>query len=294
MTNSLANPTTMERFAQRILAAVLAFILAVFVFNFTTLDAHAASKCGETYKVQRGDSWHGIAKKCGVAFEDLRDANKKLAKKRGKNIRKGDQMVIPGAQQFGDCAPAMSFKPGDQVVVIDGVNNKVRWDPGKDAKVKRKRFRPGDVATVLNGPVCADGINWWEIDVNGKNLDGWTAEGKGKKIYLGKAGSQTAVSSGTWRACPNTYPSRLKKGQWVMVEDDKSNRIGSKPRKGNNVIGSLPPGVPVKITGGPQCNNGWVWWHVRSADGKIRGWTSEGGTVKGKMTFWLAPAFVRK
>jgi hypothetical protein len=36
--------------------------------------------------------------------------------------------------------------------------------------------------TVLEGPICADGFNWWRVDFDG--IIGWTAEGQGDDYWL--------------------------------------------------------------------------------------------------------------
>ncbi len=43
---------------------------------------------------------------------------------------------------------------------------------------------PGTLVQVLAGPVCADGFNWWQIQVSGTTMTGWSAEGRGADYYL--------------------------------------------------------------------------------------------------------------
>ncbi len=39
-----------------------------------------------------------------------------------------------------------------------------------------------EIFTVIDGPVCANGIQWWQVDYNGRT--GWTAEGQNGTYYI--------------------------------------------------------------------------------------------------------------
>jgi len=41
---------------------------------------------------------------------------------------------------------------------------------------------PTDIFQVVDGPVCADGFNWWQVAVNG--IMGWLAEGDSETFYV--------------------------------------------------------------------------------------------------------------
>ena len=41
---------------------------------------------------------------------------------------------------------------------------------------------PLDIFQVIDGPICADGFNWWQVEVN--NLVGWLAEGDADRYYV--------------------------------------------------------------------------------------------------------------
>lgn len=48
------------------------------------------------HRVAAGDSWLGIAKRYGVDYPELREANPDVWRQRGENLRVGDKLVIPG------------------------------------------------------------------------------------------------------------------------------------------------------------------------------------------------------
>jgi WD40 repeat protein len=57
--------------------------------------------------------------------------------------------------------------------------------------------------TVLAGPVCGDGLNWWKVDYNGAT--GWTAEGSADEYFLDPVAA-TATPTATHTATPTYTP----------------------------------------------------------------------------------------
>ena len=86
------------RIGQLCLAVSIA--LSALLCSSNRLELHAQSACSDPYLVRAGDSWTSIAKKCGVSFPDLRNANPKLWQQRGSNIRPGDTMALPKLDAF--------------------------------------------------------------------------------------------------------------------------------------------------------------------------------------------------
>lgn len=69
-------------------------------------------------------------------------------------------------------------------VVPNPLPNVVRDKPGTDDSTSTilGNIAGGEVFTVLDGPRCAEGMVWWEVDYQG--LVGWTAEGQGDIYWL--------------------------------------------------------------------------------------------------------------
>lgn len=88
-----------------------------------------------------------------------------------------------------------------------------------------------------------------------------------------------------WQPCPDAPSSRLKVGDIAYVTKDPAvpNRVRKEANLEAEILGLVNPGASVRITGGPTCAEGWVWWQVENAD--FSGWTSEGD----KETYWLVP-----
>jgi uncharacterized protein YraI len=65
--------------------------------------------------------------------------------------------------------------------VTPGIPNNLREGPGSSTKYVGE-IPPGGVFTVLDGPRCASGIAWWQVNYNG--LIGWTPEGQGTEYWV--------------------------------------------------------------------------------------------------------------
>lgn len=167
---------------------------------------------------------------------------------------------------------------GDAVEVIDGTANRLRTGPGLGYSVLSMRMAPGNVWYVQAGPVCNNGIHWYQVAAY--DAAGWTAEGvPNAGYYLMRTDLQPI------EGC---YSERLAVGMRVMVGDTQRQRVRQAASKNAANLGWLYPGVPVTILDGPRCASGWVWWYVRDDSGRIQGWTAEGD---GPAVPWLVPTW---
>ena len=128
---------------------------------------------------------------------------------------------------------------------------------------------PGEMWVVSEEPVCADGINWYQVGAY--DAGGWAAEGvAGRGYYLQHSDLDPA------EGC---FSERLDVGMRVMVGDNLLQRVRSCPGRSAPVIAWLYPGVPVTVTDGPRCAGGWVWWRVVDDRGNVDAWTPEGNNA---------------
>jgi WD40 repeat protein len=84
-----------------------------------------------------------------------------------------------------DCTSGWTqLEIGKFVQLIGEVPNRVRTNPQPGANVVGQ-FLPDETYILLDGPVCADGLVWWEIaDPSLPGGAGWTAEGDGQVYWL--------------------------------------------------------------------------------------------------------------
>jgi WD40 repeat protein len=62
-------------------------------------------------------------------------------------------------------------------------SNRVRQTPGLKGKYRSgDDLRPGETMTITGGPMCADGLTWWQV--TSTKLAGWTAEGDATRYWL--------------------------------------------------------------------------------------------------------------
>jgi WD40 repeat protein len=138
--------------------------------------------------------------------------------------------------------------------------------------------------TVLEGPICADGFNWWRVDFDG--IIGWTAEGQGDDYWLEPvemtAEDSTADTTSEPR-CPNFLPSRLIIGERGRVVPGPSNNLRAEPDSSTELLREMPGGTEFIVLEGPICASSLAWWRVDYLG--TMGWTAEGIDT----TYWLEP-----
>lgn len=78
--------------------------------------------------------------------------------------------------------PAMTLTPGGRAVVVFPGGLNLRTAPSLNADIV-DGLDLGEDMTVLEGPVSAEGINWWHVRTD-INTEGWAAESFESNIYL--------------------------------------------------------------------------------------------------------------
>jgi hypothetical protein len=90
-----------------------------------------------------------------------------------------------GTAPLGACpdAAAPRLTVGVPARVIPGTSpNNLRNVPGTDAASVTGQIPAGESFAVLAGPLCADGLLWWQVRYG--DLTGWTAEGDAASYWL--------------------------------------------------------------------------------------------------------------
>lgn len=89
-----------------------------------------------------------------------------------------------------DCpnAPAPRLSVGQRGRVTPGLDNRINDRPARVASgaIVVALMHAGSEFDVLAGPVCADGLVWWQVQYD-KDF-GWTAEGEGTTYWLEPVG----------------------------------------------------------------------------------------------------------
>lgn len=133
----------------------------------------------------------------------------------------------------------------------------------------------GQVVSVTEGPVEADGFIWWQLDDDQGNI-GWAAQGDGETEWLSpQIGEPQPV---------NRAP---RVGERVVVTMPNGGQLSVRSQPGTNatLLRRVNSGTQFTVQAGPQTANGFTWFQIRSDDGDLLGWVADGdGTAR-----WLSP-----
>ncbi len=133
----------------------------------------------------------------------------------------------------------------------------------------------GQVVTVVDGPVTADGFTWWKVD-DGQGNTGWVAEGDGEDEWL---------TPRIGEAQPVNRAPRV--GDRVRVTMDPGQQLSVRALPGTDapLITRVDAGDEFTVVAGPQSADGFIWYQIRSDDGSVEGWAADGDGE----TRWLSP-----
>lgn len=196
-------------------------------------------------------------------------------------------LTLAGAAQANDaqssapCYQAARLWPGGsgRVSLYPNLPNRLRSSPSYYSTVLGY-IPAGANFSVMDGPFCENGLQWWRVNYNG--IVGWTVEGNGSTYYLEPINYTPPPSC--------ALPNRLSIGSIGRVTPGSPNIVRSAPgtrSTGANsyVTGSIPGGGVFSVSSGPVCGSDSRWWWNVNYNGLI-GWTAEG---EGYDSYWLEP-----
>ncbi len=169
----------------------------------------------------------------------------------------------PPAPTPAGCAEPLPLGPNTLVSLIPGIS--VRSAPSVSAALVNY-YTQLTVLRVQDGPVCADGYNWWYI--TGAGEPGWAIEGRPGRYFLTQL-----VEPG--QNCPVPQPMTIG-GSAV---NSRNLTLRAEPVSGAQALGVIPSNTLVTVAGGPACGEDMNWWQVTApvADGQtVTGWVTEG------------------
>ncbi|MBI1259838.1 MAG: hypothetical protein GC204_20410 [Chloroflexi bacterium] len=169
--------------------------------------------------------------------------------------------------QANGCYPPLALVVGGQVLLRGGVN--VRSQPSLSGPLVNY-YTSQVLLRLIEGPVCADGFNWWHV--RGVGEPGWVVEGKPDFYYLKQYSAPNAPT------CSAPLDTIEVGGKLRTIT---GSRVRLTPANDGFVITVIqPPGVTLDVIDGPYCADGFNWWKVRAPYGTtnivIEGWIAEG------------------
>ena len=203
--------------------------------------------------------------------------------------------VAAFAQEDPNCpgAPVPRLVGGEMARVLPGDPNNVR-DSASRSGVLVGAIPGAEAFTVLDGPVCADGLNWWQVEYG--DITGWTVEGAGTEYWVEPAAplpvdateapAPTATAVVTAQPVPEFQPpvsavNVLEVGTRArVINDDPASEtitltIRAEPGRSAGGLAQALEGDLLTIVGGPEEADGLRWWQVETAGG-TQGWVVEG------------------
>ncbi|MCB9452222.1 MAG: SH3 domain-containing protein [Anaerolineaceae bacterium] len=183
--------------------------------------------------------------------------------------RPGAYWITPAGSATATCGASESFVPGDKSRLRTGL--RVRAEAGLSGLVLTVAPE-GALVDVMAGPVCADGYNWWQIQVPvvGFTYTGWVAEGlPGGAAWMGPEVEPSV--------CAPALPMSIGTMGYVNYKDMSPKHLRTGPSLSAATIVRLLDGIGFEVIGGPVCADSYNWWQVRILTTDVVGWLSEGG-----------------
>jgi len=173
------------------------------------------------------------------------------------------------------CAAPLALTVGSQIIVDGGLN--VRYTPSVSG-VLLNYFADEKLVRLIDGPVCANGYNWWRVAGIGE--PGWIIEGTPGRYFI-----QTYIDPDT----VNCFPPRAGIAVGGQVRAVTGSRVRDAADLGAFVITVAQPGSLLTILEGPRCFDGLIWWRVRTnfavTSAVVEGWIGEGYPGE----YWIEP-----
>ena len=135
----------------------------------------------------------------------------------------------------------------------------------------------GQLVSVLEGPISADGYTWWKIEDSAGN-SGWGVDGDGENTWI-------TPNVGTTQ--PVNRQPRVNERVRVSMPGDLQLTVRSLPGTDAPVLIRVDSGTEFSVVDGPRSADGYTWFRIRSDDGNIAGWAADADNTQSNR--WLSP-----
>jgi hypothetical protein len=164
------------------------------------------------------------------------------------------------------CVPPLSFSVGDEIGIRGGIY--LRNLPTVSGAIVSYYDLPVR-AFVVEGPVCADGFNWWRVRGLGPLV--WVAEGRPTNYFLN-------LITDAENPIPCASAQDIRVGERVRLL--RGVRVRAEATGDAQVLTVIPAGALLPVIGGPRCSGGLNYWQIETPFANtsqiIQGWVAEG------------------
>jgi uncharacterized protein YgiM (DUF1202 family) len=173
----------------------------------------------------------------------------------------------------------------DETVLREGVTAIVNTTSGDSLNMRtdagtayqiRKKLPRGTEVIVVEGPVEAEGFNWWKVR-EADGTEGWVVDYADGVLTLVPRALFETESADTEAAANPSMESLLEVGDTAVVTLSlRYDALRLRNGAGLNfrIIALLPPGTRVTVVDGPRVSDNLTWWQIRTSDGSV-GWAAE-------------------
>lgn len=194
-------------------------------------------------------------------------------------------------------APPPRMVVGQRGRVTPGLSNNIRNGPSPDYG-RIGSIQAGREFTVLDGPRCGDGYQWWQVNYNG--VIGWTAEGERGDYWLepiaaappaNALGSTSATTTVISTSCPGAQETLFRSGDTAVVDFGGRDALRILTRidgGAQQTIAQAYNDNTLRLLDGPACGrwNGQPAWYWYVDFQGYRGWTAESSPT----SRWMCPS----
>ena len=171
---------------------------------------------------------------------------------------------------FSRCpgGPPSLLEPDDRAIQLRPGHIKLRSTPDTDGDNIIGQIEKCNLLTVLEGPKCADGYNFYKVHPDQSEV-GWAAESNPvlRKYWLVSVLDDTECN----------LPPIFVPNETAVSDHPSSGFIRKEPALSANTLPwNIVDGDSVKILEGPVCNDSYLWYRVTGKKHPEPGWAQLG------------------
>lgn len=122
----------------------------------------------------------------------------------------------PSFAQGGDCGLEPRLEIGDIAYLTPGIPNNVRSKPDTSTDNRVGAIESSASFTVIDGPVCAEGFTWWEVERG--DVRGWTVVSDSSDYFVLPVRGEMIASEGVSFILPESIASSAEVSQIAATD----------------------------------------------------------------------------